>query len=78
MKYRFKPTQRFWESFYALSPSQKESTRRAWKIFQENPFDPRLRPHKIHKLSARFNKTITRRRSKQICELYSTSRAMWW
>ena len=58
MKYRFKPTQRFWESFSALSPSQKESTRRAWKIFQENPFDPRLRPHKIHKLSARFNKTI--------------------
>ena len=58
MKYRFKPTQRFWESFYALSPSQKESTRRDWKIFQENPFDPRLRPHKIHKLSARFNKTI--------------------
>jgi hypothetical protein len=58
MKYRFKPTQRFWESFYALSASQKESTRRAWKIFQENPFDPRLRPHKIHKLSARFNRTI--------------------
>ena len=58
MKYRFKPTPRFWESFYALSSDQKESTRRAWKIFQENPFDPRLRPHKIHRLSARFNRTI--------------------
>jgi mRNA-degrading endonuclease YafQ of YafQ-DinJ toxin-antitoxin module len=58
MKYRFKPTQRFWESFYALSSDQKESTRRAWKIFQENPFDPRLRSHKIHRLSARFNRTI--------------------
>jgi len=58
MKYRFKPTQRFWESFYALSSNQKESTRRAWKIFQENPFDPRLRPHKIYRLSARFNRTI--------------------
>jgi len=58
MKYRFKPTQRFWESFYALSSDQKESTRRAWKIFQENPFDPRLRPHKIYRLSARFNRTI--------------------
>lgn len=58
MKYRFKPTQRFWESFYALSSDQKESTRRAWKIFQENPFDPRLRPHKICRLSARFNRTI--------------------
>ena len=43
MKYRFKPTQRFWESFYALSPSQKESTRRAWKIFQENPLQLRDR-----------------------------------
>ena len=58
MKYRFKPTQRFWESFYALSSDQKESTRRAWKIFQENPFDPRLRPHKIYRLSARSNRTI--------------------
>ena len=58
MKYSFKPTQRFWESFYALSSDQKESTRRAWKIFQENPFDPRLRPHKIYRLSARFNRTI--------------------
>ena len=58
MKYRFKPTQRFWESFYALSPNQKESTRRAWTIFKENPFDPRLRAHKIHRLSASFGRTI--------------------
>ena len=58
MKYRFKPTQGFWESFYALSPRQKESTRRAWKIFKENPFDPRLRSHKIHRLSARYGRTI--------------------
>ena len=58
MKYRFKPTQQFWESFYALSSGQKESTRRAWKIFKENPFDPRLRSHKIHKLSAQYGRTI--------------------
>jgi mRNA-degrading endonuclease YafQ of YafQ-DinJ toxin-antitoxin module len=58
MKYRFKPTQRFWEGFYALPSTQKESTRRAWKIFKENPFDPRLRSHKIHKLSARYGRTI--------------------
>jgi hypothetical protein len=58
MNYRFRPTQRFWESFYALSPSQKDSTRRAWKIFKENPFDLRLRSHKIHKLSARYSRTI--------------------
>jgi len=58
MKYRFKPTQRFWESFYALPSAQKDSTRRAWKIFKENPFDSRLRSHKIHKLSARYGRTI--------------------
>lgn len=58
MKYRFKPTQRFWESFYALSPSQKDATRRAWRIFKENPFDARLRSHKIHKLSACYGRTI--------------------
>jgi hypothetical protein len=58
MKYRFKPSEAFWESFYALSPTQKESTRRAWKIFKVNPFDPRLRPHKIHRLSAHFRQTI--------------------
>jgi hypothetical protein len=58
MKYRFKPTENFWESFYDLSSSQKDSTRRAWKIFRENPFDPRLRTHKIHKLSALYGRTI--------------------
>jgi len=58
MKYRFKPTENFWESFYALTPRQKDSTRRAWKIFKENPFDPRLRTHKIHRLSANYGRTI--------------------
>ena len=58
MKFRFKPTLRFWESFYALPSRQKDSTRKAWQIFKENPFDPRLRPHKIHKLSAHFGRTI--------------------
>jgi hypothetical protein len=58
MKYRFKPTEHFWESFYDLSSNQKDSTRRAWKIFQENPFDPRLRTHKIQKLSSLYGKTI--------------------
>ena len=58
MKYRFKPTQRFWESFYDLTPGQKDATRRAWKIFKQNPFDPRLRSHKIHRLSANYGRTI--------------------
>ena len=58
MNYKFKPTEQFWKSFYDLSPSQKDSTRRAWKIFKANPFDPRLRTHKIHRLSARYGRTI--------------------
>jgi hypothetical protein len=51
-------TENFWENFYDLTPSQKESTRRAWKIFKQNPFDPRLRPHKINRLSVRRGRTI--------------------
>jgi hypothetical protein len=58
VSYRFKPTDGFWESFYDLSSRQKEAARRAWKIFQVNPFDPRLRPHKIHQLSAHYGRTI--------------------
>ncbi len=58
MNYRFKPTDQFWESFYDLTSSQKESMWRAWKIFKQNPFDPRLRTHKIHRLSAEYGRTI--------------------
>ncbi len=58
VNYHFKPTQQFWEHFYALPSQQKESVRDAWRIFKANPFDPRLRPHKIHRLSARFGRTI--------------------
>lgn len=58
MKYRYRATEKFWTSFYRLSPNQKASCRKAWQIFKENPFDSRLRAHKIHRLSARFDKTI--------------------
>ena len=58
MNYRFKPTENFWESLYKLTSGQKESAWRAWKIFKQNPFDPRLRPHKIHRLSAHYGRTI--------------------
>ena len=58
MSYKFRSTEVFWESFYNLSSPQKESARRAWKIFKANPFDPRLRTHKIHRLSAHYGKTI--------------------
>jgi hypothetical protein len=58
MKYRYRATEKFWTSFYRLTPEQKESCRKAWLIFKENPFDPRLRSHKIHRLSSRFGRTV--------------------
>ena len=58
MSYRFRATEPYWTHFYRLSPSQKEATRRAWRIFKVDPFDPRLRPHKIHSLSALHGRTI--------------------
>jgi hypothetical protein len=58
MKYRYRAVERFWTSFHRLSAAQKESVRRAWVIFKENPFDPRLRTHKIHRLSAAYRRTI--------------------
>jgi hypothetical protein len=41
-----------------IADRQKESTRRAWQIFKRDPFDPRLRAHKIHRLSAHYRRTI--------------------
>ena len=32
--------------------------RRVWQIFKIDPFDPRLRTHKIHALSALFHRTV--------------------
>jgi len=58
MKYRYRAVERFWTSFYRLSPGSKESARKAWKIFKEDPFDPRLRTHKIQRLSAQYGRTI--------------------
>ena len=52
MKYRYRAVERFWTSFYRLSAEQKESARKAWKIFKENPFAPSLGTHKIERLSA--------------------------
>ena len=58
MKYRYRATETFWENFYRLSPSQKEYARQAWEIFKQNPFDARLRPHKIHRLSSIMKRTV--------------------
>lgn len=58
MSYRFKASETFWRNFYRLADGQKAAVRRAWRIFKVNPFDPRLRVHKIHALSAKSGKTI--------------------
>ena len=58
MKYRNRATETFWENFYRLSPSQKESARRAWEFFKQNSFDARLRPHKIHRLSSIMKRSV--------------------
>ena len=58
MSYRYRAVEPFWTSFYRLGSAQKESARQAWDIFKLNPFDPRLRTHKIHRLSALYGRTI--------------------
>jgi hypothetical protein len=58
VKYRFTATRTFWRSFGKLSARQQERARRAFAIFKENLFDPRLRSHKIQKLSARYARAI--------------------
>jgi len=58
MTYRFSASRAFWRNFGKLPAPQQDSARQAFRIFKENPFDPRLRVHKIHKLSARYGRTI--------------------
>ena len=58
MKYRFKATPSFRKALGKLTAAQKESAARAFAIFKADPFDPRLRTHKIHGLSVRFGRTI--------------------
>jgi len=44
--------------FRKLSLRQQTKARQAFAIFKQNPFDRRLRSHKIHKLSARYGRII--------------------
>ena len=58
MSYRFKTTPAFRKALAKLSREQRQSARRAFSVFKKDPFDPRLRTHKIHNLSARAGRTI--------------------
>ncbi|CAN5720028.1 hypothetical protein BH20VER1_BH20VER1_27220 [soil metagenome] len=58
MQYRFQATRTFWRSLSKLSLQKQQRAREVFRIFRENPFDPRLGTHRIHKLSARYGQTI--------------------
>ena len=58
MKYHFRAAKSFWRSWSGLSEVQQRAARQAFPIFKANPFDPRLRTHKIHRLSAQYGRTI--------------------
>lgn len=58
MARRYRATPQFWRSYRKLTDKQMESARLTWKIFKADPFDPRLRTHRIASLSARFGRTI--------------------
>jgi mRNA-degrading endonuclease YafQ of YafQ-DinJ toxin-antitoxin module len=57
-KFVFKTTPAFRTALRKLTARQKASARTAFRIFTENPFDARLRTHKIHGLSAKLRRTI--------------------
>ena len=58
MRYRFRATRTFWRSFHNLPVEQQRNARAAFLTFRANPFDLRLRSHKIYRLSARYDRTI--------------------
>lgn len=58
MKHRFRASRTFWKSFAKLPERQRMAAQAAFKIFQTDPFDRRLRAHKIHSLSAYYKRTI--------------------
>lgn len=58
MSYDFRATKEYWKNFYSLAHQQKELLREKWKIFKFDPFEPSLRTHRVHRLSALAKHTI--------------------
>ena len=54
----YRATPHFRRALRKLSPDHKRDARAAFRWFKEDPFDPRLRPHKIQRLSAYYGRTI--------------------
>lgn len=57
-RYRYTATPRFWRNFRKLTENQRQSAKQAWRIFKQNPFDPRLRTHRINALSSLMGRTV--------------------
>lgn len=57
-KYVFKRANEYKASFKKLTPAQKKAAKDAFKIFKANPFDPRLKTHKINRLSALMRRIV--------------------
>ena len=58
MSYRFRTAKSFHRALARLDSQQKQAAKAAFRIFRQDPFDSRLRTHKIHKLSAVYGKII--------------------
>jgi hypothetical protein len=58
VNYRYRATPQFWKNFHGLPVAQKDLAREKFRIFHENPFDARLRTHKIQALSAMLKRTV--------------------
>jgi len=57
-KLNFKRTPHFRRAFDALPPDKQLAAAEAFKIFRANPFDPRLKPHKINRLSSLWKRPV--------------------
>jgi mRNA-degrading endonuclease YafQ of YafQ-DinJ toxin-antitoxin module len=49
---RFKTTPQFRRALRKLSSAQKRAAQAVFQVFKQDPFDPRLRTHRIHRRSA--------------------------
>ena len=58
MPYNYKAPPEFWRAFKKLDPGQQEAANQKLAIFKDNPFDSRLKTHRICRLSSVMRKTV--------------------
>ena len=58
MKHRYIAQPKFWTNYRKLSVSHQKSAQAAWRLFKIDPFDPRLRTHRINLLTAIFRRPV--------------------